>query len=315
VGKGSYNRKFLSKDFSIIVSDFRPVKSFDIVLEPLTAVRARMAAKVRATNMRDSNVIHISYAALDPVKTKTIVNAYLNEITYQDLLEKREKATTLRMFLENQYRTVSSSIEQTENTYLNSKMSTGIISLDEQTKQYIDFMRYLEEKRIDYEIRLEEASVSKEKATAILKGDSDLQDYSRFASSPFMQSNTILQELYSRIATLQVENAKLKSRYNASHPLVLQSNAELDAAKRQMEDAISSTVNNATKGVDPLLRPVVESQLSNTININVYQQLLSRIKSEIAGLNRTLEKLPKSEIDKARYDRNIGINSRFTTSS
>lgn len=311
IGKGNYNKKFESKYFSIILADLRPVKSFDIILEPLRQVRSRFAGNIKATNSRDSNVIQLSFNSYDPVKAKTIVNTYLNEMAYQDLIAKREKATTLKKFLEDQFRTVSSSIENTENTYLDSKMSKGIVSLNEQTTQYIDLMRFLEEKRIDYEIKLEEATVSKEKAAAILKGDPELQSYSKFASSPFMQDNTILQELYSKVASLQVDNAKLKSRYNASHPLVLQSNAELEAAQKQLNDAISTTVNNATKGLDPMLRPIVESQLSNNININVYQQLLSRIKKEIATLNGTLERLPKSEIEKARYDRNIGINSQI----
>ncbi len=309
--KGTYNRPFVSERFSLTLSNMRPLKNFDIVLEPVVEVRARMARKIRVANVRDSNVIHISCTAPEPARAKTIVNAYLNEVTYRDLIEKRAEATTLRLFLENQYRTVASSIESAENGYLTSRISTGIVSLDEQTRQFIDLMRFLEERRIDYEIKLEEATVSKEKATAILKGDTDLRDYSRYASSPFMESNPILQELYSRIATLQVDNARMKSRYNASHPLVLQSNTELDAAKKQLELAISSTVNNATKGIDPLLRPVVESQLSSNINIHVYRQLLSRIKGEIAGLNKTLEKLPKSEIDKVRYDRTIGINSQI----
>ena len=311
VGEGFYNKKFESSFFSIILSDLRPVKSFDIILEPLKQVRARFTGSLKSTNMRDSNVIQVSFTSYDPVKAKTIVNTYLNEVVYQDLMDKREKATTLKKFLEDQFRTVSTSIEDTENSYLNTKLTTGIVSLNEQTTQYIDMMRFLEEKRIDYEIKLEEATVSKEKSAAILKGDPELQNYSKFASSPFMQDNTILQELYSKIATLQVDNAKLKSRYNASHPLVMQSNAELDAAKKQLEDAISTTVNNATKGLDPMLRPIVENQLSNNININVYQQLLKNIKGEISTLNRTLERLPKSEIEKARYERNIGINSQI----
>ncbi len=310
-GKGRYDERFDSPCFSLVISDIRPLKSVTITLQPVKKVRREIAENLKTGNIRDSNVIRISFTSPDPSKAKSVVNCYLNELSGQDLLDKREKAATVKTFLEKQLKGVSSSLENTENSYLDAKMSNGIVSLGEQTAQYIDMMRNLEERRIDCEGKLEEAVISAEKGAAILKGDPELQGFANYASSPFIQNNIVLHDLYTRIATLQVKNAKLKSQYNPSHPLFLQSSAELDAARKQLDEAVAATVNNATKGVDPLLRPVVESQLMNRINVTVYKQLLSRIKGEIAALNRTLERLPRSEIAKARYDRNMGINSRI----
>lgn len=311
VGKGKYNEKFISPHFSMILSDMGSFDKFMVRLEPIRRARARILNDLNVVNIRDSDIIEVSYRSVNPTQARIIVNGFMSEMEYQNLLDKRAKATVLKSFLENQYRNVSLLLENAENQYLDTKLSSGIVSVNEQTTQYIDLLRFLEERRIDYEIRLAEATAAKEKAATILNGDPELKNFSRYSASPFSQDNQILQELYSRVATLQVNNARLNAAYNASHPLVLQSNAELDASKKELDSAISATVINATNGIDPLLRPIVESQLTNHINTNVYEQLLSRIKKEIVNLNRSLEKLPKSEIARARYERNVGINRQI----
>ncbi len=311
IGKGKYNQRFTSPHFTIILSDLNPVTGFDIMLEPVKQMRGRVLGSLKISNIRESNAIRVSYSSSDPALSKKLVNSFMSELSLQDLQNKRAKATGMKVFLENQYKNIVLLLEDTENQYLAEKKNSGIIALDQQTSQYIDLLRYLQEKRIDYEIRLAEATVSKEKAMTVLNGDPELQELSKFASSPFIQGNDIIRELYSRVATFQVENAKLTSQYNKSHPLVQQSASQLEEARKQLDKAITSTVDNATKGIDPLLRPVVESQLVNHININVYQQLLSHIKTEIVNLNRTLDKLPKSEVDKSRFERNIGVNRQI----
>jgi polysaccharide biosynthesis transport protein len=312
VGRGSFNKIFKSSNFSMILSDMKPVKGFDIILEPIKDVRKRIVGSLKVSNTRDTNVIEISSTSLDREKSKAIVNSYMAELYSQDLSDKQKSATSVKQFLENQLIGVSSNLNKTEESYLKSKISTGIVALDQQTNQYVDMQRHLEEKRIDYEIKLQEATVSKERTTAILKGETDLQDLSKYTSSPFFQQeNGILEKLYSKIGELGVENAKLKSQYNESHPLVRQSDAQLEAARKQLDDAVATTVSNATKGVDPLLKPIVENQLLNQINVKVYRELLDQVKKEISNVNRSLSRLPQSVMDKSRYDRDITVNTQI----
>ena len=190
-------------------------------------------------------------------------------------------------------------------------MSTGVVGIDAQTNQYFDLLRFLEEKRIEYEIKIQEALTSTERSEKILQGDPEFQDYSRFTSSPFFQENTILSELYSKIAVLQVENARLSSEFNPSHPTVMKNKAELNAAQEQLDEAIKTTLNNATKGIDPLLRPVLESHLVNRINIKVYESVLNQVKEQINKINGLMEKLPMAEVDQSQLQRKMKISEQI----
>jgi len=311
LAKGYFGKKLITEDFSIVIDNLLSVHEFELELVPLKTARGRVLSNLEVSNIRNTNIIEISFKHVTPEGAKNVTNAYVEEYVNQNLMEKREEATVSRTFLENQFEKVSAQLKNAEDNYKDFKVSAGFVALDEQINQYINQLRFLEEKRIDYEIRINEASTSKERSEVVLSGDPDLQKYTKFASSPFFRENIILQELYSKIAELQVEYARLSAEYKPTHPLVVKNKAELEAARTQLEEAISTVINNATEGVDPLLRPIVEKLLLSHINIYTYNQVLNQIKSEIAKLDTIMQSLPEAEVEQAQLQRRIGVNEQI----
>ncbi len=311
IGEGRFKKKFISDLFSIILDNLDPEENIKIILLPVRNSRGRILSGLNVSNIRNTNIIRISYKSTLPVFAQEVVNNYIKEFSYLNLMTKREKATVLKTFLENQFENVSEQLENSENNYKDFKLSTGIVAIDAQTNQYIDLLRFLEENRIEYEMKIQEALTSKERSEIILQGDPEFQEYSKFASSPFFQENTILTELYKDIAELQVENARLSSEFNPSHPSVMQNIAKLNAARTQLENTISETINNAAKGIDPLLRPVFENHLLSRVNIKVYESVLNQVKKEIKKIDTLMEKLPMAEVDQSQLQRKMKINEQL----
>jgi len=309
-GSGSFNKLCTTKLFSLTLSDMNGIDSFDVILEPITTARNRISKNFELLNYRDTNVIQFSYNSPDPTVSKALVNTYMREFSYRNLMDKREKAVALKTFINNQLHIISNQLDSAEKEFLNFRMDTGVVSLDEQTTQYLTLLGFLEEKRIDYQFKLSEAQTSKEKNETILRGAPEFEMFSRYASSPFLQENSILNELYSKIAELQIENSRLAAEFNPSHPSVVKSIAEYNAAKAQLDEEIKIRVDNITKGADPLYKPIMEKQLVNIVNIEVNKRLLKQVKSEIRNIEDDLNKLPQAEKDQAQIQRNLNINQQ-----
>lgn len=310
LGKGIFNERFMSPYFVMTLTDLDDIDSFDIILDPLDLARDRILNNLSLTNYRDSNVIQFSYRSTQPSIARAMVNTYMREYSYRNLLDKREDASALRVFLERQFNEIAGELDTAEKKYLNFKKNAGVVSLDEQTTQYITLLRFLEEKRIDYQIKLAEAEASKEKNETLLTGAPEFEIFSKFASSPSFQENSVFRELYGKIAELQIENARLTAEYNSSHPIVAQNQAELTAARKRLEEEIANRVDDATKGVDPFLRPVIEKQLLNVVNVEVYQRLLQQVHREIRVLEDQINDLPQAELDQAQIERDLTINEQ-----
>ncbi|MFC1540933.1 GumC family protein [Candidatus Latescibacterota bacterium] len=311
LASGFFGKKLILKNFSIVLNSSIPGKKYKIEILPIRFAREIISNNLNVSNIRNTNIIQFSYRHVSPLRAKQVIDGYITEFLKLNLLEKREEVTTRKNFLEDQFEKISTQLQDTANDYKEFKLTRGFVALDEQTTQYIERLGTLEKERVDYEIRITEASAIKKQSEKVLSGDPELQEYIKLTSSPFFQENTILQGLYSTIAELQVQNAKLRAEYNPSHPIMLQNETELEAARKQLEKATSVTIANATKGVDPLLRPVVENLVINHININVYDRVLNQIKSEIGKFDTIMKSLPEVEVEQLQLERRMRIDEQI----
>jgi len=311
IGKGYFKKMYISDIYTITIDSLIPDDKIEMVLYPVNKSRGRLLSNLKVSNVRNTNIINISFTSTSPSFAQNVVNNYINVYSQINLLAKREKATVLKEFLEKQFENISTQLEDSENNYKDFKLSTGVVAINAQTNQYIDLLRFLEVKRIEYEIKIQETLTSRKNSAEILKGDPELQTYTKYSSSPFFQENTILSGLYSKIAELQVDNARLNSEFNTSHPLVVKNNAELNSARKQLADAISATVDDATKGIDPLFRPVLESYMQSQINLNVSENVLKQIKNEIKNIGTMMDELPLAEVDQTKLQRKMKISEQI----
>jgi len=311
IGKGYFKKMYISDIYTITIDSLIPDDKIEMVLYPVNKSRGRLLSNLKVSNVRNTNIINISFTSTSPSFAQNVVNNYINVYSQINLLAKREKATVLKEFLEKQFENIATQLEDSENNYKDFKLSTGVVAINAQTNQYIDLLRFLEVKRIEYEIKIQETLTSRKNSAEILKGDPELQTYTKYSSSPFFQENTILSGLYSKIAELQVDNARLNSEFNTSHPLVVKNNAELNSARKQLADAISATVDDATKGIDPLFRPVLESYMQSQINLNVSENVLKQIKNEIKNIGTMMDELPLAEVDQTKLQRKMKISEQI----
>ncbi len=311
VGSGYFGKTIVLKNLSFVLNREYAGKNFVISIYPVKSARAMVLGSLKVSNIRNTNIVQLSVRSTSPLRAKQIVDAYATEFAQMNLFEKREEATASKDFLDKQFVKINEQLQDTENDYQQYKTTKGFIALDEQTVQYINRLGSLEEKRFDYQIKMNEASAAKEKSERVLGGDPELQKYLKINASPFFQENTILQGLYTKIAELQVENAKLRAEYSPSHPLLMQNESELAAAKKQLEEATTSAVLNATQGSDPLLSPVVQTLVANTINFNGYSSVLKQIDSEVKKLDGIMASLPEAEVEQAQLERRMRINEQI----
>ena len=311
VAIGKLNERIETPQISLVLREL-PGEKEDISIEllPMQDAREMMVNALAVYNLRNTNIIHIAYRSGVPVVSRMVINTIINELISRNLEDKRKQASTRRVFLEDQFAKASQQLERVEDNYQQFQTKSGIFNLDEQTQNWMALERYLEERRIEYEIGISQATTAIEKSDRILSGDPDLQQYLKIGSSPLAASNPILTELQGSISELRLEGARLSAEYSPTHPMVKQNAAELQSAQEQMEKVIQELIANATQGVDPLLVPVIEQQLTNHININVYNKLLDKINEEIAALSAKIESLPRYQNSQMRIERERTNNER-----
>lgn len=193
------------------------IKKMDAAKNETVTVDA-VTAKITVRPLKDTEILNVLVQAESPKEAQTIVNAVAVAFNERLMDIVRAESKDARVFIGERLIDVKRELEKTEKALVDYKGSNQLVSISEQTRNFVDRQSNL--KRLEAENKLAlEAARAKMKAPSII------------ADTP------VIQALRSRLAEQETEMAGLLKNYTDQHPRVktLQASIVENRTKLQVE--------------------------------------------------------------------------------
>ncbi|MEY4766971.1 MAG: chain length determinant protein EpsF [Pseudomonadota bacterium] len=301
-GAGAYSGGFLATQIDIIKS---PRVATNVVntmgIDKLPAMRAswEKATKGKGNYIawlaefvssgldvqpaRESNVIEINYDGNDPVFAAAMANAYARAYIDATVSVKVDPARKYADFFDQRAKLARQKLEIAQNKLSTAKREKGIVATDE---------------RMDYETgRLNELAAQ---ITGIRSARTDSSSRTRATRTnpetvPDVLSSSVVATLKADVATLEAKVQELSQQYGAAHPVLQETQANLDSKRRRLRDEIGK-VSASVKVTDEIygsresqLQAAFEAQRQRVLQLAEQRSELQVLEREVDMAQRTYE--------------------------
>jgi succinoglycan biosynthesis transport protein ExoP len=240
-------------------------------IEAWLAKRIKKSLEVKPD--RDSNVINISYTAVDPDFAAAMTNAFVQAYIDTTIELRVEPARQYMALFEEQTRQLRDRLEKAQTRLSEYQRSKGILATDE---------------RLDIETnRLSELSTQLVALQAV-SADSASRKAQAGANSVEVLSNPVVSSLKSDLARQESKLKELAARYGSSHPLVAEAMANIIELRTKI-DAETARVTSSL-GVSNTVNQSREAQVKAALEQQRQQVLkMKEQRDEAAVMVRDVE--------------------------
>jgi polysaccharide biosynthesis transport protein len=248
---------------------------------------------VDVTPSRESNVIEITYEGVEPAFTAAMANAFARSYIDATVSVRVDPARKYADFFDERAKLARQKLEAAQEKLVAAKREKGIVITDE---------------RLDFEnARLNDIAGQ---VTAIRAARTDSSSRSRQAGiNPEhvsdILSNSVISSLKIDVGTLEAKLREISEIYGPAHPVVQETQANLDSKRRRLKDEIGKV--SASVRVNDDINGSRESQLNDAFEAQRQRVLqLSEARNELQVLER--------EVDMAQRTYEL-VQARATQSS
>ncbi|MBT9608963.1 MAG: chain length determinant protein EpsF [Aquabacterium sp.] len=232
---------------------------------------------------RESNVIEISYEGIDPQFAATMANAFARAYIDATVSMRVDPARQYAEFFEERAKLARQKFEVAQEKLATAKREKGIVVTDE---------------RIDYEnARLNEIA---SQITVIRAARTDTSSRNReVRTNPEhvadVLNNAVIASLKADVATLEAKVRELSETYGSAHPVLQQTEANLDSKRRKLRDEIAKVsaslkVNDDINGSrESQLAAAFETQRKRVLELAQQRNELQVLEREVEMAQRTYE--------------------------
>jgi polysaccharide biosynthesis transport protein len=248
---------------------------------------------VDVTPSRESNVIEITYEGVEPAFTAAMANAFARSYIDATVSVRVDPARKYADFFDERAKLARQKLEAAQEKLVAAKREKGIVITDER----LDFenarlndiagqITSIRAARTDSSSRSRQAGINPEHVSDIL-------------------SNSVISSLKIDISTLEARLGQISETYGSAHPVVQETQANLDSKRRRLRDEIGKVT--ASVRVNDDINGSRESQLNDAFEVQRQRVLqLSEARNELQVLER--------EVDMAQRTYEL-VQARATQSS
>ncbi len=253
--------------------------------------KAGIIGGVRTRNLKDTNIVTISYQSPDPVLARDVVNFLADIVVEFDRKEQMRILNNSLSYLNGQMDEARKRMEEAEGKMYEYRLKHDIF--------YVDMDRELMgSRRARLVQKLTEAKQSRRQLESQIAQLSDLlnrKDYTKY--TPVWSGNQILVDLSNRLVSAEIKYEELMLRYQEKYPDVIRAKEEIKILKQKFEEEVIKTQTklnydlNVVKSQEKLLEgTLAETEHSAVISTekDIEYVVLEREASSARELYRTL---------------------------
>ncbi|HCY77288.1 MAG TPA: hypothetical protein DHV28_15325 [Ignavibacteriales bacterium] len=262
-----------------------------------------LGSAVQIEQKRGLDIIDISVESQAPKEAALIANVYAKEYLTYNLEISRDQLTFVREFLANQRLEKKEQLNDAEEILRSYQERGGIIALDQQAQTLIQQLAQFEAQKNATQIEIEASSeVLKQYRDELSKQDPKLADYLASATS-----ETYIKALQDQIAELQIRRdlalAKTDTKTDFSDQLRDYDNKIKDL-KGKLAEKIkvlkAGIFASSPEEVKNLSQKIIEEEIKN----GSLKTTLNELNLVVKKYDERFNKLPKTSIELARFERN-----------
>jgi tyrosine-protein kinase Etk/Wzc len=282
-----------------------------LIAAPSTVV-ARLSQQMAFASERESYVITITASSVNPKEAALLANTYAEAYSDRNIFESRSKSRSFREFLGDQLTTKRLALEKKEDSLQTYMRRTGVVSLDEETKQLMSQMATLEAQRDanDIEIRSLLSTLAQYK-TQIEQQEKSIARAIGEANDPYirlLQEQLAQLEVQRDITVAQTPEAQGQS---ISGTRLKEIDAQINDLRSKLQKRTEQYVANilpASQGngeSDPTgyLKEIKQKFLETQITIQTLQAKRDALNQAIIPYERRFASVPAKSLELARLTR------------
>ncbi len=250
---------------------------------------------IEASQIGKTNLIRLSTDSSNPEKAANIINKLI-EVHIESGMEKSKKASrSITSYITQQQ-------ENIENNW-NSAIDEWVKFMSEENITDIDLEKQLNLQRLSELHKLwkeneKEINSVQSKIAEIKKQLAKISKYQ--VTSRSAEKNPQLQDLKKQLIDLNVQLESGKTKYTASHPVVIDLQNQIRAVRNQLNNQIKKTFKDEAETINPFYQSLIQQLGDNEI-------LLADLKSKDVILPKTIneyvQKLSAFPLQSAKFQR------------
>jgi capsular exopolysaccharide synthesis family protein len=229
---------------------------------------AAFVGRVDVVPVRGSHLVDVTFVSEDPKFAADAVNALVDEYVNENLEIKLRSTQGMLDWLGNELASQQKRVEDSERALAEYREKENALSLDDKQNIVLSRLNQLNDTATKARSnRVQKESLYNQVKAVASGGNPD--------AIPVIATNAGVQAARTKLVELQRQKVQLLERYGDKHPRVLDVNAQLDDAQRQLDIAISGAVQSVRNDYETA---VIEEQ--------TFARNLEGAKSDATALNR-----------------------------
>jgi succinoglycan biosynthesis transport protein ExoP len=242
---------------------------------------------------RESNVIHVSFSAVDPKFAAAVANAFVQAYLDTTIDLRVDAARKYSSFFDERSKKLRDDLEHTQNRLSAMQKERGILATDERIDVETARMNELSTQLVSMQSM---SADSKSRSVAAMAAADTLQD---------VITNPVVANLRGDLARQDAKLQELNSRYGDAHPQVIDLRTNVNALRAKLEQETQRL--STSVGVTNVINVARESQMRAALDAQRNKVLkLKEERDEISVLQRDAEAAQRA------YD---GVMGRLTQMS
>ena len=311
VAKALLEKRYLDEEqntiIPIILLSVNDTTPADIT--SLEIITNRVSQSVYFTPVRESDIITITARSQDPHEAAILANTYAHIYTLRNLNTSRVRSRAVREFLQEQLGTRKQALDVTESALQSYMRSSGMVTLDGDSKRVVDQLSQLEASRdgIDVEIS------TRTKTLTSYKDELTTQE-PNVARSIGESNDSYIKLLQEQLARLQVQRDVVVAQNPAliGQQLYTDKISEIDAQIASLRGKLQSRTQTYMKSIIPSVAGEGSAGYLGQLKQKIVQEQielegLAARKQALAGVigdyERQFNQIPQKSIELAKLQR------------
>lgn len=265
---------------------------------------SQLSQEMRVKIIPATSILELSYRDKDPKIAADSLNAVMAAIGEENVGNIRAGARSVREFLEAEVPKQRALLEQAEVAESRYRQTTGLVSVEDQTRALVQSLGATENQERDLAIQLQDATTQ----TLALKQLMGQESRQNAYISARVGQDEELRALRTKLNDLATQVFEVRSRLGDQHPDLLALIEQRDEVRQLYQAKLSrilSTVS-ATSGDfagDPLSQELVSKLITSDIERAALEQKVGLVRNERIELQSRLVELPVKQRTLATLDR------------
>lgn len=251
-----------------------------------------------------TSILELSYRDKDPKMAANLLNAVVVSMAEENVANIRSGARSVREFLEAEIPKQREQLERAEDAESRYRQVTGLVSVEDQTKELVQSLGATENQERDLIAQLQDAT-AQTSALKQLVGQGSRQN--AYISARIGQDDE-LKTLRAKLDALETQVIELRSRLGDQHPDLLALVEQRDEVRKLYKSKLSrilSTAQPSSSNVagDPLSQELISKLITGDITRVALERRAATVRNERIQLQSRLVELPVKQRSLATLDR------------